>query len=474
MVECNEAMAHMFGYDSRSDFLANFNPFEAYYKQQARDTFFRLINEKGTVENFEAQLYKKNGDIGWFRFSTKYFPEHDWLEGVVIDVTASKEADEKNIELQKKLERSKKMEALGLLAGGVAHDLNNILAGIISYPELMLMKYPDNHEIRKPLEAIMNSGKRGAMIVDDLLTIARSAASAKESKDLHTIIDDFLASPECFQLKAMYPDIKITSDLKANSSIVSCSPIHINKCLMNLLANGVEAIKEAGRVIISTTNSIDSISRAKNIVLSVQDTGTGISDEDFEHIFEPFYSRKVMGRSGTGLGLTVVWNSMRDHSGKVTAENNDLGTCFKLFFPLPDIEQSLSSDDSMVDIVTGQGESILVVDDEPQIRDIASQLLEAVGYHVHAVESGEMALDYLKTHKIDLVLLDMLMDPGMNGLQTYIEIIKSNPGQKAIIASGFSESENVRSALRLGVGRFVKKPYSLEQISQAIREELDE
>jgi CheY-like chemotaxis protein len=243
---------------------------------------------------------------------------------------------------------------------------------------------------------------------------------------------------------------------------------------MNLLTNGVEAIKGSGNVIVSTSNTIDPPDQPGNIVISIQDTGTGISNEDIEHVFEPFYSKKAMGRSGTGLGLTVVWNSMADHDGKVTVENNEFGTCFRLFFPLTDIELSFSPENETLDVVTGQGESILVVDDEPHIRVTTGQLLEEVGYTVKAVESGEMALDYLKNHRTDLVLLDMLMDPGINGLQTYTEIIKFNPGQKAIIASGFSESDNIQSALQLGVGRFIKKPYSLELLSRAIREVLDE
>lgn len=246
---------------------------------------------------------------------------------------------------------------------------------------------------------------------------------------------------------------------------------------MNLVTNGAEAIIKTGDITLTTTNSVitdphhDNGQKLECVVLTVEDNGTGISKIDLKHIFEPFYTRKKMGRSGTGLGLTVVWNTMQDHHGKVTISSSDKGTSFKLFFPI-NIDHSMDTLDVPQQIIAGHGESVLVIDDEVQLRDLACQFLTATGYSPQAVASGELALRFLGKKQVDIILLDMQMEPGMNGHQTYREIIKKYPGQKAIIASGFSESDDVRAALALGVGGHIKKPYTISQLSHIVAKEL--
>jgi CheY-like chemotaxis protein len=209
-------------------------------------------------------------------------------------------------------------------------------------------------------------------------------------------------------------------------------------------------------------------------VLSVSDNGPGIAPEDMERIFEPFYTKKVMGRSGTGLGLTVVWNTVKENSGYIDVRTGAGGTRFDLYFPAvdgPAAGKTQASPDAA--LCRGDGESILVVDDEASQRELARESLRYLGYEARTVESGEAAVEYLKNGPADLVLLDMIMDPGMDGLETYAEILKFAPGQKAIIASGYADTDRVEAAYRLGASAFIPKPYTLEQLSQAIREALD-
>lgn len=381
---------------------------------------------------------------------------------------------------EEQLLRAQKMEAIGLMASGVAHDLNNILSGIVGYPELMLRRLPDDSPLLKPLTAIQESGQRAATVVADLLTIARGAASTREIHDLHGLVREYLHSPECQNLKSHYPEVTITLHLEAKRPHISCSPIHIKKCLMNLVSNGAEAIVGQGNVTVHTSNlSLDEstahkqqMARGEYVVLEVRDTGSGISDTDLEHIFEPFYTRKTMGRSGTGLGLTVVWNTVEDHGGKIFVTSSDQGTCFQLFFPLSVHKELIRTDDTRPEEIGGQGEHILVVDDEPDLRDIACSMLQTLGYRVDAVDSGESAIEFIRKTPVDLILIDMLMEPGMNGRQTYEKILEINPAQKAIIASGFAGNDDVRAALRLGAGGFIKKPYSMVQLGRAVRLEL--
>jgi CheY-like chemotaxis protein len=251
---------------------------------------------------------------------------------------------------------------------------------------------------------------------------------------------------------------------------------------MNLVINAAESIVNTGTVTVSTHNeTIDDamglslkIKPGEYIVLSVRDTGSGISDTDLSHIFEPFYTKKAMGRSGTGLGLAVVWNTMEDHKGKVVVESSDQGTCFHLYFPVS------AKDEKIVPVKeekpatkTGTAEHILVIDDEPQLRDIASQILFSFGYVVDSVSSGELAIEFVKETPVDLLLIDMLMEPGINGCQTYKEILKLYPEQKAIVVSGFSESDAVKETLRLGAGGFIKKPYSIDQLGRMVKKVLN-
>lgn len=385
------------------------------------------------------------------------------------------------IVMKQKLARAEKMQAIGLMAGGVAHDLNNILAGIISYPELLLHQLPEGSNLRKPLLAIHESGKRAATVVADLLTVARGAAAAREVHDLNRMVREYLDSPECVKLKDLYPHIKRQINLDAKESFISCSPVHIQKCLMNLMTNAAEAIGDKGVIRVATINQYfvperegeQRLPEGEYVVLTVEDNGPGISETDMEHIFEPFYTRKMMGRSGTGLGLTVVWNTVRDHGGRVKVERISDGTVFRLYFPvvIGEGRKAAEDDDATVNL-NGKWEHILVVDDEPNLRDIAAQILKGLNYRVDMVESGEQAVEFIKKQPVDLVLIDMLMEPGMNGRQTYEEIVRLYPGLKAIIVSGFSESHDVKVALNLGAKAFIKKPYSIEQLGMAVKESL--
>ncbi len=416
--------------------------------------------------------------IMWNRSLQKQVEERTAaLEKELVD--RAKAEKEKQL-LQQKIHRSRKMAALGLLAGGVAHDLNNILAGIIGYPDVMLLDLPEESPLRRPLLSIRDSGERAAAVVADLLTIARGAASDKNVLNLNDLIEDYLQSPEHQNILAHYPDIVVKTTLASDILNISCSESHIRKTLMNLIINGAEATHK-GTLTIGTENraldrplaGYDDIIKGEYVVLTITDTGSGIPPQDLEHIFEPFYSKKKMGRSGTGLGLAVVWNSVQDHNGYINVSSSDKGTCFELYFPISR-EQAYSPEASpTLASLQGNGERILIVDDEENIRTMASHMLDALGYTTTAVSSGEEALSYLKENKADLLLLDMIMDPGINGRETYEKALDLNPDQKALITSGFSESGEVKQAQELGAGRYIKKPYTIEKIGEAVYEELN-
>jgi len=379
-------------------------------------------------------------------------------------------------QLQLQVHRARKMEALGLLAGGVAHDLNNILAGAVGYSDLVMRKLPKDSTLLHYFKEIRESGRRAAAVVADLLTISRDAASDREVASLNKIIDEYLESSEHRALAMRYPEVQFCSSYSQDLLNLSCSVIHLKKSLMNLVINAAEATQK-GTVVISTqcvnvTEVRAEVKPGLYVQLKVTDMGPGIADEDLEHIFDPFYTKKKLGHSGTGLGLAVVWNTVQEHQGFIDVIRLERGTQFELNFPASDQSISASDQAASDNELRGHGETILVVDDEPAIRNLATRLLEDLGYRARTVSSGEEAVTFLRQEKADLIILDMIMEPGMSGYETFKQIKTFLPNQKAVIASGFSESTAVKQTQKLGAGVYIKKPYTLQELGLEIKREL--
>ena len=396
------------------------------------------------------------------------------IGGTCRDIT-----EEKRLEDQ--LQKAQKMEAMGLMAGGVAHDLNNILSGIVSYPELLLLDLPKDSPLRNPIKTIQESGMRAADVVEDLLTIARGVASGKDVLNLNAVVEEYLNSAEHRKLEKIHPLTAFKTELDSELLNITGSASHVNKILMNLIVNASEAIEGRGTVIISVTNryldeplkGYEDVRIGEYVLLSVSDDGSGISPEDLDRIFEPFYTKKMMGRSGTGLGLAVVWNTMQDHNGYINVKSSEKGTAFELYFPVTREALSPEKEEIPLEEYQGHGEKILVVDDEERQRKIASEILTRLDYTAETVSSGEAAIEYVKENPVDLIVLDMVMPKGINGRKTYEEIIKIRPDQKAIIASGYAKTKEVDKAQELGAGKYIKKPYTLSKVGLAVKEELE-
>ncbi len=401
----------------------------------------------------------------------------------VRDITELMRTEEAQRQLEARIKRAEKMEALGTLAGGVAHDLNNILSGIVGYPDLLLMQLPsEDRTLREPIQTIKESGLKAAAIVQDLLTLARRGVASNRIVNMNSIVEEYLRSPEFAKLKAYYPHARVETRLSPRLMNISGSPVHLVKTVMNLVTNAAEAMPEGGLISVQTENvyvdrpltGYDEIREGDYVVLTITDTGIGIAAEDREKIFEPFYTKKVMGRSGTGLGMAVVWGTVKDHNGYINLESTSgKGARFTIYLPVTDREASISDSPLDLERIRGKGETVLIVDDIAEQRDLAERMLTYLGYAATVAADGEQAVAALRDRPFDLVLLDMIMEPGMDGLDTYRKIVEFRPGQRAIIASGYSETDRVREAQRLGAGIYLKKPYTVEMVAAAVRRELD-
>lgn len=401
--------------------------------------------------------------------------DHSPVLVILSDVSRRKQ-------LEAQLQRAQKMEAVGTLAGGVAHDLNNILSGIVTYPDLLLMQIPEDSPLRKPIVTMQESGEKAAVIVQDLLTLARRGIATMEVVNINDIITAYLKSPEHEKIKSFHPNVEVETNLEAELLNISGSPVHLSKTVMNLVFNAAEAMADGGKIFISTENcyidrpisGYDFVEEGDYIILRVSDSGIGISSKDIDRIFEPFYTKKVMGRSGTGLGMAVVWGTVKDHNGYIDVKSiKGKWTTFTLYFPVS--RQEIAKEKTLLPMedYMGKGESILVVDDVKVQREIAFTILTTLNYMVDTAASGEEAVVYLKEHAVDLIILDMIMDPGINGRETYEKILKIHPNQKAIIFSGFAETDDVKETQKLGAGKYIRKPVRLEKIGLAVKEELE-
>jgi CheY-like chemotaxis protein len=336
--------------------------------------------------------------------------------------------------------------------------------------------------LRPSVDAIKDSGLKAATIVQDLLTLARRGVTTTSVISMGDVIKEYLSSPEHKKLLSFHPNIAVSAATGIKLDNIEGSVVHLRKTIMNLVSNAAEAQPHGGSIRITTTSlhldrpyqGYQKVPPGDYVVVQVEDEGEGITKDDLQRIFEPFYTKKVMGRSGTGLGMAVVWGTMKDHHGFIDMNSQTgHGTVVTLYFPMTHLKQTQSFPSQDLDRLKGQGQMILVVDDMESQRDIATHLLTKLGYRVETAASGEAAIIRIAESPFDLVVLDMIMEPErLDGLDTYQKIVKLRPGQKAIIASGYAENDRIKEAYALGVDSYVKKPYTIDRIGLAVREQL--
>lgn len=478
----NEAAKRMFGSD-----IEGRECFRVLRQQEQPCDFCRipqLLAGQGMSQTVSWESY--NPLTGrWFLNSERIV---DWPDSpqalltVGADISEIKRAEEEKQQLARKLHQAQKMEAIGVLAGSIAHDLNNILSGVVSYPDLLLATLPQDSPLRKGLTTIQAAGIKAAKIVQGLLTMSRRGMQVDEPVELRQMVKDFLASAECRDLLQKHPLVRIAEPAGNEPLTVMGSAAHLANVLMNLVINAAEAMPDGGLIRVELARLFLDRQPAGFLGwrsgayarLTVIDSGVGIPEEYVERVFDPFFTKKKPGASGTGLGLAVVWGTVIDHRGHVEVETREgQGTSFHILLPMAENAGEPARRRELL-VKRGRGQSVLVVDDDPEQRRIASEILSYLGYDVVTAASGEEALAMLANRSVELVLLDMLMPPGIDGLETYERIRVQKPEQKVIIVSGYSRSDRVKQAIELGVGYYLQKPYNLVSLSKAIQAMLED
>lgn len=433
-----------------------------------------LRTASGTIGVMVAQNYHNPEAYGQ--------ADLDWMMSIaepIARVIERTKAEEERRQLSEELERAERMKSLGILAGGVAHDLNNMLGPLVGYPELMLLKIPEDSPIRKQVLRIGLAARQAADVVQDLLTLARRGRYEMVPTDLNAVIEGYLDSPGFAKLSEKRADVQVSTNLDRNVSTTLGSTPHLSKVIMNLVVNAFDAMPNGGTLTISTEQQYleklqggyDHILAGNYTLVTVRDSGTGIDPTDIDKIFEPYYSKKKMGTSGSGLGLSVVYGVVKDHKGYYDVFSEvGKGTAFVLYFPISEVvaEQRYQT---MLDLKGT--ETVLVVDDDISQREMAAELLASYGYRVSCAATGHEALEVLKTRTVDIIVLDMIMERDFDGLDAYREIIKLRPGQPVIVVSGFSPTERVEEMQKMGAGEYVRKPYTRQSLATALRTELN-
>lgn len=441
-------------------------------------------NQSGLPFHIECRYQHRNGNWVWIHNQAVYvFDEQGEaasVQGCMFDITREKALAEEQKQLNRKLAHAERMQSVGLLAGKVAHDLNNLLGPVLGYPDVVLDEWRlAPPQVAKDLRAIRDAAQKSSDIVQDLLHIARRNNMPLLATDLNQTLTNFLNNPSLQALLAPYANIEIQIQQTNAPVIAEVSATHLHKLLMNLTLNAAEAQANGGRIIFSVrkdilehaSGSIEAIPPGVYAVLSVCDEGEGIAESEMAHIFEPFFSTKTQGQSGTGLGLSVVYGVVRDFGGYIDVQSvKGKGTCFHVYLPFSELTVFSETPESEIPRGTG---SILVVDDVQEQRILAERMLGRIGYTVTLADSGQTAVERFENgERPDLVVLDMVMTEGYDGLDTYRDILDFSPKQKCIIVSGFAANERVQEALRLGADHYISKPYSMQKLALSVQKAL--
>lgn len=482
IIDVNESMLQMYHCQKKDVIGKRATAFSSQIPPYTDETAIKMIHKavQEGPQTFKWQAKKSAGELFWVEVSLRMSTEEKEKKIIasVRDITKREQTEREKEKLQEELHQSRKMDAIGKLAGGVAHDFNNMLSGIMNAAQLL--KSPRRHLDEKSIKyvnMIFEASKRASSLTSKLLSFARKQDVAFSTVDLSLLLE----STSSLLKNTIDKNIEIIMKQNAPYFFVQGNQSELQNILINLAVNGADAMPKGGTLSIETMNiSLDEqycsastfdISPGRYINILIKDTGEGIAPENLKRIFEPFFTTKETGK-GTGLGLATVYGAVQKHKGEMLVESQiGRGTSFSILLPCSD-EKLLKASRVAETIQKGSG-TILIVDDEAIIRETVGRMLEEIGYQVILAESGEKAIEVYQErfNEIDIIILDMIM-PKMNGLETYHKLKEINNKSKILVSSGFAKSEHLIEIQNAGIEGIINKPFKLMKLSQLLQKVL--
>jgi PAS domain S-box-containing protein len=432
---------------------------------------------------YEVEVYHKDGSV--HRLDVTEEPVLDKhgqvisVEGIAHDITKRIFAEKQLAKAHESLQQSQKLEAIGTLAGGIAHDFNNILTPIIGYTEISQLGLPEGSKDWQNLQEVLNAANQARELVKQILTFSRRTETEKKPVLLQTLVKDALKL-----LRASIPaTIEIREVVDPNCDAISANPTQMHQILMNLCTNAYYAMRDKGGILVISLAEIDitpdnyianlDLQTGKYLRLEVSDTGTGISKDKLERIFEPYFTTKPKDE-GTGLGLSVVHGIVTSHGGHITVYSEPgQGSTFHVYLPVI-VKHQTTNEPLPTEEVSGGHERILIVDDDEKIGCLVKEQLESLGYQVTVLTSGVEAAETFRKapQNIDIVVTDMTM-PKITGAELSHELLKIKPDIPIILCSGFSELIDKDKAAVIGIQEYLMKPVGRNDLARAVRKALD-
>lgn len=475
----NPSLAKMHGYENLEAFMTQ-KVQSIYADKSHMHQLFEELEQNNNVQDLEIMLKRKDRSVFYGSITAKALRDKEgkivYIDGFITDITEKKQAENERQKLQDQLLQARKMESVGMLAGGVAHDFNNLLQAISGNAQLLQKNKASDHPDKKYLRAIDRSIYSASQLIRKLLLFSKKGVTDKRRLDLNREI-----SETSEVLERTFPRmISIELALDQNIRPVYADPVQVEQVLLNLGSNAFDSMSEGGSLSIETENVIlDSENQAglepgKYVLVKVSDTGCGMDSKTMENIYDPFFTTKETGK-GTGLGLASVYGIIKNHGGHIQCYSEPgSGTTFMLYFPA--IEQGeVESPERQTEIIPcGGSETILVVDDEPAITELTREALEDYGYRVITAKNGEQTINMYQDHgrNIDLILLDLNM-PGMGGYRCLQKLLDIDPTVKVVISSGYMVNKYAQNGLLSEARSIISKPYQLKKLAETIRNVLD-
>lgn len=477
ILESNDQLARMFGYNNREEFIAEYATWKNYVDPGTRERMLEQIHQNGFIENFEARFYRKDRSIFWARYSARLYPEQGWIEGVAQDITEHKRVEEERAKLQEQLQQAQKLESIGRLAGGVAHDFNNMLSVVLGYGEIILGDLHQEDPLRDKVQEMVNAGQRAKALTSQLLAFSRKQTLQPQVLDLNNQI----RNTEKMLRRLLAEDIELSLIMAKDLPRVLFDPGQLDQVIINLAANARDAMPKGGRLLIETSvvhldeayaAAHHEINPGKYVMLAFTDTGYGMDQETLSRVFEPFFTTKEKGK-GTGLGLSTVYGIVKQSGGHIWVYSEPgNGTTFKVYLP-PTEAKPKTQAEIVISPAPSGGEHILVVEDELSVRNLMKMLFSSLGYTVTVAANGDEALRLVEKMgvKPDLVITDVVM-PKMSGKELIDRLRKTYPLLKALFMSGYTDNAIVHHGVLDPDTPFIQKPFNIQEIGKKVREVL--